>query len=91
MREFKLIMIALVTTLSCGIANADESEEMEVLVVTAMRPGTIEAPEIVAVEKTPAIDFSELALEAPSLDPAEFKLAPERIDLALRDEANSQF
>jgi hypothetical protein len=59
MREFELIMIAFVTTLSGGLADADEPERMVVVVVTAMRPGTIEAPE--------------------------------RIDLALRDEVNSQF
>lgn len=91
MRVISLILIALATPLSFGIANADELKDMEVIVVTTARPDTLETRQVIAVEKpAPAIDFSKLSIEAPTLDPSKVRLEPARIDVALQTDIESK-
>jgi hypothetical protein len=89
MRGIRLIVIATAASLSMGIASADEAEHMEVVVVTAAKPNSLEIPQAVAVERlTPSIDFLELSIEAPQLDQVEVEVELERarIDVALSTE-----
>lgn len=91
MRVISLILIALATSLSFGIANADESRDMEVIVVTTARPDTLETRQVIAVENpAPTIDFSKLSIEAPTLDWSKVRLEPARIDVALQTDIESK-
>ena len=91
MKAITLISIALATSLPFNFANADEATSMDVVVVTAARPVTLEMQQEIAVEKlTPVMDFSELSIEAPRLDPSQFRLVPARLDVALGTEVESK-
>lgn len=84
MKTIKLALIALAATLTCGAANAEEGDKMEVVVVTTARPDTIEVPKLAALEQPSlAIDFSELEIERPTLDRADVEQQDPRIELAL--------
>ena len=91
MRTIKLTLIALATALSHGIAHADETTKIDVIVVTGMKPELVETPKALVVDmKLPSIDFSELKIEAPRLDRSEFVITPARIDIALQEKTKSQ-
>jgi hypothetical protein len=87
MKTIKLALFALAATLTIGAANADDARKMEVIVVTAPRPDAIEAPNLRSLEQAlPAIDFAELKIERPTIEPSTVESKPERIELAARDE-----
>jgi hypothetical protein len=84
MKTIKLALIALAATLTCGAANAEEADKMDVIVVTTTRPDALSAPKLPALEQPMlAIDFSELEIERPTLDPTEIEPRAPRIELAL--------
>lgn len=91
MRAITLTLIAFATSLSFGIANAEEASDMEVVVVTAKRPDGLETRQDIAVDEAIlVIDFSRLTIEAPKLDPSKVRLVPRRIDVALHEEFESK-
>jgi len=91
MRTFKLALVAMAATLAFGAANADEAKKMEVIVVTAARPDSIETQKLATVEQAPpTIDFTALKIEMPTLDPAAAKAEISRIELALHEESTPQ-
>jgi len=90
-KTIKLALFALAATLTIGAANADEAGKMDVIVVTAPRPDAIEAPKRPALEQTlPVVDFAELKIERPTLDPSAVESKAERIEIAARDEPKPQ-
>jgi hypothetical protein len=85
MKTITFALIAMTATLTAGAANADETAKMDVIVVTAARPDTIEAPKLSEADQAaPTIDFAELTIEMPHLETAETQR--ERIELALNED-----
>lgn len=90
MRMTRQILIALATAFSIGAANADEPRAVEVVVVTAPRPVPIAISDPVSNETLkPHIDYSNLKIEPPRLDPSAVESEPV-IELALRETAKSK-
>lgn len=86
MKAFKLTLIALGASVSLAIAHADESDKMEIVVVTAERPDLLEPREPMAIEQSaPEIELPTLAIEAPSLESTGNRLRTERIEVALNE------
>jgi hypothetical protein len=91
MKTIKLALFALAATLTISAANADEARKTDVIVVTAPRPAAIEAPKLPSLEQSlPVVDFAELEIEKPTLDPSGVEPKPERIEIAARDEPKPQ-
>lgn len=91
MKTIRLALFALAATLTLGAANAEEAGKMDVIVVTAARPDTIESPPLDTLEPAPpAFDFAAFEIEQPTLDPSEVERKPARIELALHDERKPQ-
>lgn len=89
MTPTKLTLIALATALSIGTAYADAPRAQEVIVVTAPKPETIEAPVIKIVHTAPTIDLTSLVIEPPKLDRRDVESKP-RTEVVLRDAGNSK-
>jgi hypothetical protein len=91
MTTIKLVLFGLAATLTIGAANADEARKMDVIVVTAPRPHAIATPTLTSLEQPlPVVDFGELKIERPTLDPSAVESKPERIELAAHDEPRPQ-
>jgi hypothetical protein len=90
MRMTRQLLIALAAAFSIGAANADEPRAVEVVIVTAPRPLPIEIPDPLSNEALkPQIDYSNLKIEPPRLDPAAVEPEPV-IELALSETAKSK-
>jgi hypothetical protein len=89
MQSFRLTIATLAAVAAFGTAHA--GEDMEVIVVKAERPVEREVPDFVAIEApTPEIEFTEIAIEAPTIEPSDMKLEPERIELAMRETSETR-
>lgn len=86
MKPIRLTLIATASAFSIGIANADTPPEPEVIVVTAPKPRPIESLELALPDEAkPDIDYTQLTLEPPRLEPRAQKI--ERpVELALNEE-----
>lgn len=84
MKSITMVLLAIAAITGIDAANADEVRAMEVVVVTAQRVEQLPIELIVAtVVPAPAIDFTELTIQAPKLHPAATGETPKRIELAI--------
>jgi hypothetical protein len=83
MKAITVIIFAIAACAGMNAAMANEERTTEIVTVTTER---IERPatkvSIATPVTAPAIDFSELAIQAPRLDPAATGDASQRIELA---------